>query len=87
MTTDAEYLKALADELMCPCMEADLDKEDGQRLYRIAEAHDKLEAERDRLRAAVTWIAEQEENICEDCALREGIVSRCQVALLKEVEK
>jgi len=53
MATDAEYLKALADELMCPCMEADLDKEDGRRLYRIVDAHDKLLAERDRLKAAL----------------------------------
>ena len=74
MTTDAEYLKALADELMCPCMEADLGKEDGRRLYRIADVHDKL-------LAAVTWIAEQEEHICEDCNLREGILSLCRAAL------
>ena len=51
MNTDAEYLKALADELMCPNMEADLDEEDGQRICRIAEAIDKLVAERDRLMA------------------------------------
>jgi len=74
MATDAQYLKALADELMCPCMEVDLGKEDGQRLCRIADAHDKMVA-------AVTWIAEQEENICEDCSLREGILSRCTAAL------
>jgi len=38
----------------------------------------------DQLVAAVTWIAEQEEHICEDCNLREGILSRCKAALLKE---
>jgi len=43
-----------------------------------------LVAERDKLVAAVTWIAEQEEHICEDCNLREGILSRCKAALLKE---
>jgi len=43
--------------------------------------HQEIRKERDRLKAAVVWIAEQEENICEDCNLREGIVSRCQAAL------
>ena len=81
MTTDAEYLKALADELMRPCLDAGPDEGDKQRLYRSADSHDKLVAERDRLKAAVTWIAEQEANICEDCLLREGILSRCQAAL------
>jgi len=59
MNTDAEYLKALADELMCPNMEADLDEEDGQRICRIAEAIDKLVAERDRLMAMLRRLEHQ----------------------------
>ena len=50
MSTDAQYLKDLADEVMCPFVEADA--RDKKRLYRIADTHDKLVAERNRLRAA-----------------------------------
>ena len=72
MNTDAEYLKALADELMCPNMEADLDEEDGQRLYRIADAHDKLLA---ALRPMRDWMADNLEcqceigHVCHECDL------------------
>ena len=48
-----------------------------KKLFDLREQHDKMVA-------AVTWIAEQEEHICEDCNLREGILSRCKAALLKE---
>jgi len=36
MSSDAQYLKALADELMHPCLDAGPDEGDKQRLYRIS---------------------------------------------------
>ena len=89
MSSDAEYLKALADELMCPNMEADLDKEDGQRLYRIADAHDKLVAERDRLVAGLKLAMEWLDSVCDpecyDLRTPEGVAVHAKlVALLKE---
>ena len=42
MSTNAQYLMALADELMHPCPDPGPDEGDKQRLYRIADAHEKL---------------------------------------------
>ena len=77
MATDAEYLKALADELMCPCMEADLGKEDGRRLYRIADVHDKLVA-------ALTFVVNREHLMCAECLDADEILAVCRAALAEE---
>ena len=42
MSTDAQYLKDLADELMHPCLDAGPDQGDKIRLYRIADRHGEL---------------------------------------------
>jgi len=95
MNTDAEYLKALADELMCPNMEADLDEEDGQRICRIAEAIDKLVAERDRLMAMLQRLEHQGRDvdltpICPVCLATDldPYYAKCELnALLGEAQE
>ena len=72
MSMNAQYLRDLGDGLFHPCMHSDPDKKIRQRLYRIADAHDKLVAEVTDLQAWVDDLMSQMYVNCVYCGHRYG---------------